>query len=209
MLIIGAKGHAKDLLTVLENDGYSKPIAFYDDVSKDLTAKLFHQYPVFRQLPDAIRFLKDYPEFCLGLGNPFLREKLTEKFKPYGQLVSVISKHAILGKHANQFGMGLNIMPFCFISNAVVIGEGTLVNTSATIHHDVKIGAYCELMPGCKVLGNVSIGDYCSIGSGAIVLPKVCLGNNVIVGAGAVVTKDIPDNTTVVGVPAKRYFVKF
>ena len=43
----------------------------------------------------------------------------------------------------------------------------------------------------------------CKIGSGSIVLPHVKIGNNVIVGAGSVVTKDIPDNSMVVGVPAK------
>ena len=36
------------------------------------------------------------------------------------------------------------------------------------------------------------------------ILPGVTIGNNVVVAAGAVVTKDIPDNTLVVGVPAKK-----
>lgn len=42
-----------------------------------------------------------------------------------------------------------------------------------------------------------------SIGSNVTILPGVTIGERVIVGAGAVVTKDVPDDTTVVGNPAK------
>ncbi|MNG38364.1 Maltose O-acetyltransferase [compost metagenome] len=41
------------------------------------------------------------------------------------------------------------------------------------------------------------------LGTNATVLPKVTIGKNVIVGAGAVVTKDVPDNSLVVGIPGK------
>jgi acetyltransferase-like isoleucine patch superfamily enzyme len=43
----------------------------------------------------------------------------------------------------------------------------------------------------------------CYIGVGAIILPGVTVGHNAVVGAGAVVTRDVPDNATVVGVPAR------
>jgi maltose O-acetyltransferase len=42
------------------------------------------------------------------------------------------------------------------------------------------------------------------IGGNVTILPGVTIGNNVVVAAGAVVTKDIPDNTLVGGVPAKK-----
>ena len=41
------------------------------------------------------------------------------------------------------------------------------------------------------------------LGGNVTVLPGVTIGNNVVVGAGAVVTKDIPDNSLAVGIPAK------
>jgi serine O-acetyltransferase len=48
-----------------------------------------------------------------------------------------------------------------------------------------------------------SIGDNVYIGAGARVLGRIRVGNNVRIGANAVVLKDVPDNTTVVGVPAR------
>jgi acetyltransferase-like isoleucine patch superfamily enzyme len=49
----------------------------------------------------------------------------------------------------------------------------------------------------------ITIKKGTSIGSGAIIIGGVVIGKNSMVGAGAVVTKDVPDNTTVVGVPAR------
>jgi len=74
-----------------------------------------------------------------------------------------------------------------------------------------KIGANCEILPmvllGKKTPGmnqkGIEVGDNCYFGTGCTILGPVKIGNNVIIGAGAVVTKDIPDNCTVVGIPAK------
>lgn len=49
-----------------------------------------------------------------------------------------------------------------------------------------------------------SIGEKVWIGGNVTILPGVTIGNNVVVAAGAVVTKDVPDNTLVGGVPARK-----
>lgn len=78
------------------------------------------------------------------------------------------------------------------------------------IPETVQIGNYCTILPmvliGKKkpgVQGKTIIGDHCYIGTGATILGPIKIGNNVIIGAGAVVTKDIPDDQTVMGIPAK------
>ena len=50
----------------------------------------------------------------------------------------------------------------------------------------------------------ITIGNDVWIGGNCTILPGVTIGNNVVVAAGAVVTKDVPDNTLVGGVPAKK-----
>ena len=95
-----------------------------------------------------------------------------------------------------------------------IVGEGfKLVHPGfRRIDSVVKcIGCNCTILPmvlfGKKTpdvdLGCIEVGDNCYFGSGSIILGPVKIGNNVIVGAGAVVTKDLPDNCTVAGVPAK------
>lgn len=53
------------------------------------------------------------------------------------------------------------------------------------------------------VPGKVVIKKNVWIGAGATILPGVTIGENSVVAAGAVVTSDVPDNTVVVGIPAK------
>ncbi len=52
-------------------------------------------------------------------------------------------------------------------------------------------------------MGPIEIGNNVFIGARSIILYNVKIGNNCIIGAGSIVTKDIPDNSVAVGVPAK------
>ncbi len=51
--------------------------------------------------------------------------------------------------------------------------------------------------------GNIVIGNNCNIGWNVVIMPGVRIGDNCIIGVGAIVTHDVPDNSIVVGVPAK------
>lgn len=53
------------------------------------------------------------------------------------------------------------------------------------------------------LFGKIKIGNNVHIGLNVIIMPGVTIGNNCIIGCGAIVTKDIPDNSIAVGVPAK------
>ena len=72
------------------------------------------------------------------------------------------------------------------------------------------IGANCTILP-MVLIGKkkpntdskVVIGDNCYISTGVTILSPLKIGDNVVIGAGAVVTKDIPDNCTVGGIPAR------
>jgi maltose O-acetyltransferase len=60
-----------------------------------------------------------------------------------------------------------------------------------------------ERAKGPEYAQPIRIGRDCWIGGGAIIQPGVTIGDRCIVGAGAVVTKDVPDDTIVVGNPAR------
>lgn len=205
MLVLGAKGHAKEILQVFVHNDQLHDLAFFDDVTTDLPEKLYEAFKIIRHIDEVRIALPPNFQYCLGTGNPLVRYNLNKKFKSVGgQLTSVISKTAKIGSYNVILGTGLNIMPAVHISNDVSIGNGTLLNYGCSIHHDCSIGEFCELSPNALLLGDVKLGNYCSIGAGAIILPKIRIGSNVVVGAGAVVTKDIEDNTLVLGVPARK-----
>jgi len=203
VLIIGAGGHAKEVLDILTRLRPNEDFIFYDDVNENLCL-LFNKFKIIKTIEEAeLLFTKD-PRFVLGIGGPLNRMKLAEKFKNAGgTITSVISPTAIIGNYDVILGKALNIMHHVFISNSVKIGDGSLINAGAKIHHDTKIGNFCEISPGTIICGGVQIEDLVFIGAGAVLIPKVKIGSNSIIGAGSVVINDIPKNSVAVGVPAK------
>jgi sugar O-acyltransferase (sialic acid O-acetyltransferase NeuD family) len=88
------------------------------------------------------------------------------------------------------------------------IGNGVVCNTSCSIDHECIIGDFSFIAPGAVLCGNVTVGKNSFVGANAVVRQGITIGNNVIIGAGTVVIKDIPDNTTVIGNPARKLVKK-
>lgn len=92
-------------------------------------------------------------------------------------------------------GTLLGNWPFLLtIGDNVIFADGVKILT-----HDTSF----IVVGGKDLAGEVHIGNNVQIGANAIVFPGVRIGDNVVVGAGAVVRNDIPDNSVVVGVPAR------
>lgn len=71
------------------------------------------------------------------------------------------------------------------------------------ITHDGGTLLYRKQIPDLEITKPIVVGNDVYIGNNVIILPGVTIGNNVVIGAGAVVSKDIPDNSVAVGVPAR------
>ena len=85
-----------------------------------------------------------------------------------------------------------------YIGNNVMIGPNTLITT---VGHPLSPKGRRQYHAFAQP---VRIGNDVWIGGNVTILPGVTIGNNVVVAAGAVVTKDVPDNTLVGGVPARK-----
>lgn len=105
------------------------------------------------------------------------------------------------------YKLGISISPSTTIGSGFYIGHfgGIIVNRHCTI------GKNCNISQGVT-LGEANrgknkrypiLGDNIYIGPGAIIIGAITIGNNVAIGANCVVTKDIQDNSVVVGIPAK------
>jgi serine O-acetyltransferase len=84
----------------------------------------------------------------------------------------------------------------------VVIGETTIVGDDVTLYQGVTLGGTGK-EHGKR---HPTIGDNVVIGSGAKILGNITIGENCRIGAGSVVLRDVPDNSTVVGVPGHIVF---
>ncbi|MFH0840318.1 MAG: serine O-acetyltransferase EpsC [Candidatus Omnitrophota bacterium] len=117
---------------------------------------------------------------------PFLPRLLSQ----FGKLITGIEIHpgATIGKNLFiDHGMG------------VVIGETTIVGYNVTLFQGVTLGGTGKE----KGKRHPTLGNNIVVGAGAKVLGNITIGDNVSIGANAVVVRDVPPNSTVVGVPGR------
>ena len=89
------------------------------------------------------------------------------------------------------------------ISNTV-IGKNTFLDNQVHIAHNVSIGKNCIITAQVGFAGSSKLGNKVLIGGQAGISGHIKIGNNVNIGGGSGVIKNIPDNTRVMGYPAKE-----
>jgi UDP-2-acetamido-3-amino-2,3-dideoxy-glucuronate N-acetyltransferase len=95
-------------------------------------------------------------------------------------------------------GNNCKIRPFVFIPTGITIEDDVFVGPNVTFTND----KHPKVKGDWKLL-KTTVKQGVSIGANSVVLPGITIGKNALVGAGSVVTKDVPENSIVVGNPAK------
>ena len=107
----------------------------------------------------------------------------------------------------SRFLTGIEIHPAAKIGRrffidhgmGVVIGETAIVGDDVVLYQGVTLGGTGKE----KGKRHPTVGDGVVIGAGAKVLGSISIGSNVNIGANSVVLKDVPENSTVVGIPGR------
>lgn len=118
--------------------------------------------------------------------------------------------HYFWARYLSQRGVrktGIEIHPGAVIGegffidhgNGVIIGETTQIGNNVTLYQGVTLGGTGKEQ-GKR---HPTIGDNVMISAGAKVLGSFTIGDNSKIGAGSVVLKEVPPNSTVVGVPGR------
>lgn len=103
----------------------------------------------------------------------------------------------------SKLGTGCIVCANCNISVNTVIGNQVIMNLGTTVGHDCEIGNYVSMMSGTIISGHVKVGEEAYFGSNSTVLPGRKVGKCSKVGAGSVVIRNVKDDISVMGVPAK------
>ncbi len=129
-----------------------------------------------------------------------------------------------------KIGENVQIWHFSYIGDNVEIGDNVKIGSLVHIDYDVKIGKNCKIegsayippltrigenvfigpsatltndpYPMCNKMIGVTIEDNAVIGARAVIKAGVTVGKNSVVAMGAVVTKNVPENSVVIGSPA-------
>ena len=193
--IYGAGGHGKIAFHTLTQSG-KKVENFIDDSTHGQLCGI----PILP--PSELRGVHSYA-IHFAIGNNIIRSRLQRQWYSAG-----ISSQTAIHPQATVYpstsiGLGSLITAGSIIGPDTRLGDGCIINHNAVVDHDCTIGEFCHIAPAATLGGGVTIGKQCLIGAGATILPYLTIGNNVTVGAGAVVTRNLPDNITVIGCPAR------
>ena len=85
-----------------------------------------------------------------------------------------------------------------------VIGKNTYLDNQIHIAHNVRIGENTIIAGQVGIAGSTTIGNNVKIGGQAGISGHLKIGNNVEIGGGSGVIKDVPENTKIMGYPAKN-----
>jgi sugar O-acyltransferase (sialic acid O-acetyltransferase NeuD family) len=190
--ILGAGGHAKVIVELAEETGYN----IQGIVDDDHHIEHIFQYEVSHKSD----VLMGKQNIFFALGNNRSRQKNSLKY--YAPEFNLIHPSSIISKRT-EFGVGNAVMAGVVINSSVKIGNHCIINTSACIDHDCEIKDFVHISPNASLAGNVKVLEGAQVGIGATIKQNITIGKWAVVGAGAVVIRDVPDNATVVGCPAR------
>ncbi|MCF2506528.1 acetyltransferase [Dyadobacter sp. CY107] len=193
MLIYGAGGHAKVIISLLMDSGASVKAIFDDNPAK----RIFKGITVIGSYDPGLHMNE---ALILAIGDNATRAQLAAKI---GHRFANVFHHSSLINRNAHFGLGNVVLHRAVIQTDTIIGNHCIVNTGAIVEHECKISDFVHIAPGSVLCGNVTVGECALIGAGSVVVPNVVIGKNCLIGAGSVVTKNIPDGAIIRGNPAR------
>jgi sugar O-acyltransferase (sialic acid O-acetyltransferase NeuD family) len=199
LLLIGAGGHARSCIDVVEQHGYYR-IAGLIGMANELHSKHFG-YEVIGTDNDLERLIDDHHSALIAIGQIFSsdnRVRIFQRLVKLGfQLPVIVSPSAWVSPHAT-IGIGTIIMHGAILNAGVQVGENCIVNTRTLLEHDVTLGNQCHVSTGAILNGNVSVGERSFIGSGSVIREGVVLGKSCFIGMGLSVKSNKADFTQII-----------
>lgn len=205
LYIIGAGGFGREVAWLVRRINTKHSIwnvkGFIDD-NPALLGQIQDGYRVIGNCEDLIRLSTPNTYCVCAIGGAITRKRIIEKIDGKVKIATVIDPSAIISESVS-IGEGTIICAGTIITVDDKIGNHVIINLDCTIGHDDVIDDFVTLYPSVNVSGNCKLGMCVEMGTGSQIIQGLRVGTGTIVGAGACVVKDLPENVTAVGCPAK------
>lgn len=206
VVIIGAGGHAREVLDVVEacrEDGQAvEPVGFLVDPEFQADQRELRGLPILGGL-EWLEENSASAEVIVAVGAPELRFRLAKRARAYGaRFTTAIHPAATLTRRVT-IGEGSVIMAGCRLTTDLRLGRHVHLLLNSTLAHDVTLEDFVSVFAGANISGSVYLGEGALVGAGAVLVEKTRVGAWSRIGAGSTVLGPVGANVTAVGVPAR------
>lgn len=206
LIIIGSGGLGRETAWTAERINFVEPewniLGFIDD-NIQVQGQVIDGYKVIGTTAAVSKYPDAY--YVCAVGSAKIRRRIVDKVKNIlnVKFATLIDPAAAFGKDRVQIGEGCIVCANTYVTLDIKIGDHVYIGANSTVGHDSRIDDFVTVYPGASISGSTYLGSGSEIGTGARVIQGLSVGMNTIVGAGAVVVKNLPQNCTAVGVPAR------
>jgi len=188
IILIGAGGHAKVCIDIIECENKFKILGFVDSKKKGK----FLNYDILGEDKILKEIFKKVKHAFVSIGHlssPELRWKKFFELKSIGYILPVIKSPFSVVSKRSSIGEGSIVMHNSVINSGAKIGVNCIMNSMSLIEHDVKIGDFSHIATNAIVNGDVKIGKKCFIGSSAVIREGVVIKDKSFIKANTFIKK--------------------
>ena len=200
LLLIGAGGHAKSCIDVIEQENKFKIIGLVGSPNEVGTHVLGYEVLGTDDVLTEFLSLSKFALIAVGqIGTNDLRSTLFSKIANIGfKLPVIMSPMAYVSPRA-VIGKGSVVMHRATINAGAKIGDNCIINSHALIEHDVIVEDHCHIATSATINGGSTVGKSSFVGSGTTIRESITIGHSCSIGMGMSVRYDLPPNSQFVG----------
>jgi sugar O-acyltransferase (sialic acid O-acetyltransferase NeuD family) len=205
LILVGGGAFAREIINLVEDlvdIGKSISVTGFLDSNPDALENFPYSVPYLGTIQSYT--VQQGDKLIMAIGDSQAKKKLFYELKAIGaSFAELIHPTSVIARSA-KLGEGVIVCPHAFISADAHVGDLCSINASASVGHDVILGAFSTLSSHVDLTGWVKVGECVFFGSGARVLPKMKIGAGARIGAGSVVMRSVPADQVVYAPPARR-----
>lgn len=168
IVLVGAGGHSRSVIDVIEQDGRYEIYGLVD-VASNIGSKVLG-YEVIagdEELPQLFSRCANALVTVGHIENNTLRVRLYQTLKKIGYFLPVlVSPLAYVSKYA-ELGEGTVVMHHALVNTNAKVGRNCIINSKALVEHDVQVGDHCHISTASVLNGGVVVKENTFFGSNA------------------------------------------
>lgn len=160
LLILGAGMFGAVVKEIADGMNTFEKIDFLDDAfSPGENEDASRVHPVGK-LEDYRKFISDYPNAIVSIGNPQIRKEWTGKLTAAGFTVpAVVSPRSYVSPSAT-LGKGAVVCATAVVNANAGVGEGSFITAGAIVDHNAIVAGYCNIQCGAVVTPGASVPEF-------------------------------------------------